>query len=86
LDKRLGGPQYRFERYGKEKNLAPTETRTPDPRQSIAYRVAMSAALSYIFNFFLLAECPVRLYLAELLTLIIFGEEYMLSLSFNRLN
>jgi hypothetical protein len=35
LERRLGGPQSRFERRGEEKNLHPTRTRTPTPRSSI---------------------------------------------------
>jgi hypothetical protein len=31
LDRRLGGPQSRFEQHGEENNLAPTGTRTRTP-------------------------------------------------------
>jgi hypothetical protein len=34
LDRRLGGPQSRFGRFGEEKILDPTETRNPTPRSS----------------------------------------------------
>jgi hypothetical protein len=41
LDRRLGGPQSRYGRRGEEKILDPTGTRTPNPRSSSPWPVAI---------------------------------------------
>jgi hypothetical protein len=46
LDRRLGGPQSRSGRSGEEKILEPTGTRTPTPRSSSPYQVAIPTTLS----------------------------------------
>jgi hypothetical protein len=41
LDRRLGGPQSRSGRFGEQKIIDPTGTRTPTPRSSSPYIVAI---------------------------------------------
>jgi hypothetical protein len=43
---RLGGPQSRSGRFGEEKILDPTGTRTPTPQSSSPYLVAIPITLS----------------------------------------
>jgi hypothetical protein len=50
MDRRLGGLQSRSRRRGEEKILDPTGNRTPTPRSSRPYPVAMPTALSRFLN------------------------------------
>jgi hypothetical protein len=59
LDRRLGGPQSRSERFGEEKILDPTGTRTPTPRSSKP--VAMPTTLSRL----LVGGCTILKWILE---------------------
>jgi hypothetical protein len=80
LDRRLGWPQSRSGRRGAEKIRDPTGTRTPTPRSSSPYPVAIATALSTVLHIFLLLPCvlhtpPISLSLI-LFALKLFGDEY----------
>jgi hypothetical protein len=56
LDRRLGGPQNRSGRRGREKNRAHNGTRTPTPRPSNPQPVAIPTALTRLFFLLTYAE------------------------------
>jgi hypothetical protein len=60
LDRRLGGLQSRSGRFGEEKIRDPTGTRTPTPRSSSPWLVAIPTTLSRLFFFFFFVNTVTR--------------------------
>jgi hypothetical protein len=61
LDRRLGWPQSWSGRRGEEKIIYPTGTRTPTPRSSSPYPVAMPTALSRLWKIYLNPQLDIQL-------------------------